>query len=57
MEEKKNELNDTMLEINNKTIATTPMKFQPMPRLLTWLILMMKKILVPMKIVIVDYFK
>ena len=32
MEEKKKELNDTMLEMTNKTIATTPMKFQPMPR-------------------------
>ena len=32
MEEKNKELNDTMLEINNKTIATTPMKFQPMPQ-------------------------
>ena len=30
MEEKKKELNDTMLEITNKTIATTPMKFQLM---------------------------
>ena len=32
MEEKNKELNDTTLEITNKTIATTPMKFQPMPR-------------------------
>ena len=32
MEEKKKELNDTTLEITNKTIATTPMKFQLMPQ-------------------------
>ena len=32
MEEKKKELNDTTLELTNKTIATTPMKFQPMPQ-------------------------
>ena len=32
MEEKKKELNDTTLEITNKAIATTPMKFQLMPR-------------------------
>ena len=32
MEEKKKELNDTTLEITNKTIATTSMKFQPMPQ-------------------------
>ena len=31
MEGKKKELNDTMLEIANKTIATTPMKFELMP--------------------------
>ena len=31
-EMKKKELNDTTLEITNKTIATTHMKFQPMPQ-------------------------
>ena len=32
MEEKKKELNDTMLEITKKTTTTTPNKLQPMPQ-------------------------
>ena len=32
MEEKKKELNDTMLEITKTTTTTTPNKLQPMPQ-------------------------
>ena len=56
MEEKKRELNDTMLEITNKTIATTPMKFQPMPKFVNLANSNDEEELVPMKIAIVDYF-
>ena len=32
MEEKKKELNDTMLEVTKKTTTTTPDKLRPMPQ-------------------------
>ena len=54
MEEKKKELNDTMLEITKKRLQQHLTSCNQCLNMLTWLILLMKKILVRMMTVFVD---
>ena len=54
MEEKKKELNDTMLEITKKLLQQHLTSCNKCLNMLTWLILLMKKILVQMMTVFVD---